>query len=677
MAQTNLNSVFSLKSGLAKNYVTGGDFENASVSGWNLVNTTLSATFVPNSSTAAAPFSLTNGGTAASANLATSLISGGAQLSSASGSYSLGLASSSAGVAGDMLISPAFSIDKMDQTHALAWRFAYSVISGSANMSFTATNSQTWAIWFFDVANGVWIQPSGCFTFVQSAGTGYAYGTIQAASNATQYQIALVQTTAATGAFNIYVDDFYCGPQGNIVGVAGSDLVSYGATTIGITSGTAPTKAPGGNIVADKLEGKRIGDIGYVAITYEQNAAGTAGTATQDYLYNLPPGWSFNLNVYPAYQGSVATQMAENSVIPKSIIPAAGFYSFNATDYAFLQGIIPWNSTQFRVYINYQVGADQFCQGSGLMPLSAAGIGYSFSFSAPMAGWSTNSALSSDVPTRQIVASAHVSAGASTTAGTQINFDTVDWDNNGLITTGVGAWSFKANQPGYYGVKFSVIDGATAGNFSVYKNGALFRFIGASITTSGFANGSTEFPLNANDTIDIRCTATITPASATGITVAQGNWITVSLLQAPVSISAADSVQMSYDTSSSSVTGSLATITYSNKIQDTHNQYVSGVYTVVDPGAYMVVANLAVAATYALNNNLDLQVQQAGSASKIAEDKPIAAGAVSQLSAKVMDIFHCLANDTITVKASCSGTGPTVVSSANQNNFSIVRVGNY
>ena len=665
MALTNLNSVYSLKSGLAKNYITTGDMEvgSSALSSWSLVNTTLSANFFPNSVVSAAPFSLTNGGTAASSNLSTSLLSGGSQIA---GSYSLGLTqATTAGIAGDMLISQAWTIDPEDRAKTLTFRFAYSVLTGLSNLAFTGANTGTFAVYIFDVANGAWLQPSGTFAMTSGSTPGYATGTFQSAANATSYQIAIITINATAGAYSMAFDDFFIGPQNTILGPQVGDSVLYGVNTVGITSGTPPTF---GTVVTNKLYGKRTGDVGTVSCIFEQNTAGTAGTATQDYLWSLPTGWSFNLNVYPAYQGNIATQMAEVSAVWKSNIPASGFISLNGADYAFMAGVIPWSATQFRVNIDYQIGADQFCQGSGLAPFSTAGLGINFSFSAPMAGWSSNSVLSSDTTNRRIGFVANTSSTAATSSSPFIYSNVVLDDMSGYNST---TGQYKIQVAGLYLIYGSALTGATTNAMSIRRNATVI-FTGEETTTQRFSVTGL-YPCAVGDLIDI-----VPANAATASGGAPDSSFFICLVQGPSTATAADSVNMRYYASSTTISGSLATVVFSTKDYDSHAQMgavTAGVYNVPVPGKYQFNLALALtAASAAAGNAVDVQVQKNGVV--VSEISPVYQSTQTVMPIYLSDEISCVAGDQIRVQVSSAATTPSIVSSNSKNYFSLMRTGN-
>lgn len=186
--------------------VGNGNFEYGSTLGWSLAHSAISSLIPTSVAAPGTAFSATSGGTAASANLSLVTVTGGTQLA---GSYSAEMISSAAGVAGDMMISSAFNIDAADQGKILPFSFSYKAVSGTFN--FSGTSANTFAIYIYDVTNGVWISPVGVYNMVQGTGVGTATGSFQATSNTIKYQIALIDINAPAGAFNLEIDDFFVG----------------------------------------------------------------------------------------------------------------------------------------------------------------------------------------------------------------------------------------------------------------------------------------------------------------------------------------------------------------------------------------------------------------------------------------------------------------------------------
>jgi hypothetical protein len=252
-----------------------------------------------------------------------------------------------------------------------------------------------------------------------------------------------------------------------------------------------------------------------------------------------------------------------------------------------------------------------------------------------------------------------------------IKYDTVLKDTNGMYSASTGQVIIPVT--GNWDISVFTTAAGTLSSYLVV-NGTSYPYINNVTGAGASAGGMITLPFNAGDIVSVF----IDTSRALLGTAGQRYlcYASFSRRSGPAVITATESVNMSYNTSATSISGSLATVTYSNKIRDSHNQYASGSYTIPVSGTYLAQAAIAVSGTIALNNTLDLQIQQTGSASQIAEQKVYAGGAETALSALAGDLFYCLAGDVIKVQVSSSVTGPTVVSSASQNYLSIYRVGN-
>lgn len=210
-----------------KNYITYGSFPVNATTGWSLAHTTLSGV-IPNQASGS--------WTAANANLSISATTTGALSNSG---YSLSLAASSATVAGDMLVSQVYTIDKADQAKVLSTKFNFQAYANSANNNFSGTSANTWAVYIYDVTNSVWIQPNGVYGMMASSGVGFVQTTWQTPSNMTQFRIAVVCINASAGATTLYFDDFFTGPNSYVYGSPVTDWVAYTPTFTGF--GTVTT----------------------------------------------------------------------------------------------------------------------------------------------------------------------------------------------------------------------------------------------------------------------------------------------------------------------------------------------------------------------------------------------------------------------------------------------------
>lgn len=362
-----------------KNYVyTGGNFESGTVGGWQKFNATLTGvipTGSPTLGTAASISSLTT--------TSTSPLAGGTSLTFSS-------AASAAISAGQGIISQPYTIDQIDQARMLAFRFGYMATSGSNNMNFSGTSSNTWAAYIYDVTNGQWIQPAGVYNLIQGTGVGLATGTWQTPSNMTQFRIALlcINSTGATGTTTMMVDSVYCGPQALAQGPAMGDWTPYTPTFTGFGTPT--------NI---SFFSRRVGD------SLEVRGNLQCGTPT-----------AVQAQITLGYNGTNANVTIDSSKIAANSLVGRGEDSSTA-------------STQFGGVTVLANGGNNYLQfsieASTTNPVSPANGNTVFSSSSsvsffarvPIAAWSSNAVSSADTDGRQVAFSAGSNSISQTTPG--------------------------------------------------------------------------------------------------------------------------------------------------------------------------------------------------------------------------------------------------------------------
>lgn len=386
-----------------KTYVTNGDFESNTTTGWTLCSATLSG--------GAPTGAITN--TAASFN-ALSVTSS----SPLAGKYSLSISSAAATTAGQGFCSNTFTVDAEDSTNSPHVQTVKASYSGTANMNFSGSSANTWAVYIYDVTNSAWIQPAGVYNFI---GDGKVVATFQPNKTSSQYRLVFLNVNASTGAIAMTWDSISAGPQGVAYGPAMSDAVSVPITFTGTT--TNPTK---GTTTIDQMVSSRFGDKLKLSFTYQQTVAGTAGSGT--YLISMPAGVTINttldpINTTPSfnkYAVGTGTFRAGSAEASYTCI----FYVYDSTHLGVTYDVsgnspTPWDSTN--------------------APFTNAIINLSGNAEVHVSGWSSNTSMSSDSDGREVAFSAYKSGGA-ITANTAIpTWAVVNKDTHAAFnaTTGV------------------------------------------------------------------------------------------------------------------------------------------------------------------------------------------------------------------------------------------------
>jgi len=126
-------------------------------------------------------------------------------------------------------------------------------------------------------------------------------------------------------------------------------------------------------------------------------------------------------------------------------------------------------------------------------------------------------------------------------------------------------------------------------------------------------------------------------------------------------------------------TGTLAaaynTTTFGTKVQDTHNAYSGGSYTVPVKGSYAITAASRQGAGYVLGQVAAVAIFVDGV--QKASNVVVAAAAVGTLDPQVsIEGLPLNAGQVVTIRCFNSGTTPAFTTSADENYFSITRTGN-
>lgn len=457
-------------------------------------------------------------------------------------------------------VSYDFTIDIADKAKSLSLTFDYNAsstfvagngITPPLNDGTTTTNAgnSDIEVFIYDVTNAILIPVRPQVITANGANNFSFKGTFQTASNSTSYRLIFhVATTSANATgWTFKFDNLALGPQALSQGPAMDDWTSGRPLTPSAAFGT---------VTSPVYETRRVGDSLEVVFAF------TIGTvAAVNVSIALPAGLVVDSSKLPSNASGTQVGGAQQistsgsaSTIFGNILPM--FYDGSTTGSIFITNLV-------------QSSAFKKDTGSNMLGTGAAFVG---KFSVPILGWSSNSVMSNDTDTRIIGAIAHVSSNISVTSLTPINFDVVDNDTHGAVTTGVGAWKFTAPVSGFYDILLT----AGAGNASdirLYKNGSVFKSFGT-INVSENANGyCTTLFLVAGDFVDVRIGGTTTVSGGSG----NSNYTHIAVFRksGPASIAATDVViaqayistnttptagaQINFDTVAIDTTGAITT----------------------------------------------------------------------------------------------------------------------
>ena len=636
-----------------KNYIQYADFENNATTGWTLGTIGARTNGLP---TGSPTF-----GSGASGNLSIAATS-----SSIAGAYSLNYVSSAATTAGDMVASSSYAIDTEDQAKVLTVRFYYSAASGAANCNFSGTSSNSYAWAVYDVTNSSWLTSAGNFNLIQSSGSGYVTGTVQTNATTANIRLCVYNANATSGAATLTLDDFYVGPQTAPLAPAMSDYTSWTPTGTWSTNTTYTGWF------------KRTGDSLSLIVKLALAGAPTSASLT----VTLPNGYNIDTTKLP---GTPANQ-------PLGIVTGQGAaHTFS--------GVAFYSSAT-------TVGLFYTLDGSTASIMSYAAITqaapYTFANSdyiyaqidnIPISGWSSNAVASSDTDTR-VVAARMKNSSTSMSSGvdTKFVFATIDYDTHAAINGSKD--TFTVPVTGYYRVSACIAAGPNIAqtvnnqsNLVLYKNGSAVADIASSTSTGSYTSrigmsGSTEVQCNAGDTLQLYGNY---PGTAAPSNSDSAQWITFERLSGPAVITATESVNAQYTSSSSSFASGAAeaAIVMPTKVFDSHNAYntSTGVYTAPVSGKYQVSCTIAHnSATWASTARAVMIVNVNGSDRTTLMRFCWMGTATSASCTPGMTgsgLVSLTAGDTLKiVYTQNSGSTQTLSGDANDDSFSICRVGN-
>jgi hypothetical protein len=649
----NYLSTYSASLGAGAVNAGNGDFEAGTTTGFTLAHSVISTANgypLPTSvATAGSAFSASSGGTAAAGTLTLTASTSSPLQKTTSGL----LTSSAASTAGDMVVSSAFYIDAADQAKMLTISADTAVVSGTINQSGTSANTFSW--WIYDVTNAQWIQPAGVYNIT---GSGQTKGvTFQTSTNSTQYQLALINTVATTGAYSFKLDELAVGPQVSNSAPAMSDWKQY-----------SPTFTNLGSVTGVLFYSRRVGD------SLEVYGYGLIGT-----------GSAAQAQITLGYNGGNGNVTIDNTKITSGSTIGEATTSQSSTTYF---GIVPL-STSGANYFNLGI---QSSTTPGVTPVNGNATGlsaqyFSVHLTVPVVGWSSNTASSADTDTRVIAfRSSGTPTGSIANTISTLVYPSAAFDSSGSYSSSTG--KFTVPVAGYYEVS------AFLGAVSTTYASTNFATIIINQNSTAIASGSNQLSGSLSGTIYVNSSAIAlcaagdtlytqgqTNNSSATVSIAQMN---IKRLSGPAVVQATESVNARYTLVSNSsipnATVEALNSTYATytKIRDTHSAFstTSGLYTAPVSGMYRYSEAVSMIPGTANTGVFELVCAQSGSAS-VTSTRYVPFGTINAVTVAVSDDFYLLQGDTIGCSVLQNNGGSlSFTGTGNANSFSIERVGN-
>jgi len=446
-----------------------------------------------------------------------------------------------------------FSIASADQGRVLSINFDYKIESGTY-----ASGDLT--VWVYDVTNAVLLpQPSGNSILNITGPSQQGQCTFQTASNSTSYRLIFHVSSVSANAYNLQFDNISVGPQVTATGYAATNWVAYTPTTNGL-----------GTVSSVQFEWRRDGSD---VLIRGKLVAGTV-TAAEAQI-GLPSVTSADTSIIPSIQ--VAGNAANNATAAQTFLtliePSVTYITFGLANGGASGGLTKRN-------------------GNTLLNSSDT---FSVNARVPVAGWSSNVAMSTSANNR-IVDFVAVKNGGSATANTTIASWTTVKDSVAAFNATTGVYTVQT--PGDYQAYFRFVQTTTTNtNLSFFVNGVQ-RSVDGITSSNGYS--STSFlltGLSTGDTVTVQISNTLTAASSSIATC----W-TMFLINGPQQIAASETIYFNANTSSTAGTAAVPYV-FSVVESNSHGAYnvSTGRFTAPAPGFYTFSAGMLASSG---NNNI-------------------------------------------------------------------------
>lgn len=436
--------------------------------------------------------------------------------------------------------------------------------------------------WVYDVTNSVRIPVTPQSWEASTYGTTFL-GEFQAPVNSTSLRLCIHIASANGNAWTLHFTNASIGPAFIPQGTPITDWQPYTLAITGVTTN------PGlGTVTYNNAQYRRVGDSIQIRYQLLWSTLGTAGSGS--YRFSLPPGVTIDTS-----KVSITASDDGN----RSSLGTAEIFDGDS-NFGFVGSLFAATSTTLGLTLTTGSG-NVAVVGSGVYPLSMSSGSYNFtSDPIPVAGWSSNLQMASDADTRVVSLGVQDTSGlAITTSPAVFIYPSVLNDTHAVYNPATGLATIRV--PGRY--RFSAKVTTTPVSLSaaqflraqVYKNGV--SVAGAFTSGSGGTNTFTAWVFDAvdcavGDTLGVYVDASV---STTALTSAGYNTFTLEKLSGPSKIAASEKVYCSYNTATAAaLTTAYNLVTFSNKDQDTHNAYASGIFTCPKSATFTVHASIEI-----------------------------------------------------------------------------------
>jgi len=554
-------------------------------------------------------------------------------------------------------VAYSFTIDNADIAKPLSVTFDYELISGTYT-----TGDLTVYLIADPSGTPVIIQPAGYQIQSATASTKMRHiATFQTQASGTSYRLVMQVATVSASAYTFALDTIAVGPQYASFGCPVTDWQSY----------TPTISTPSGSVTnySSSAKYRRVGDSMEIngIITFSSTSAAFTGI-----VVSVPSGFTIDSNK------SISFRYGSGTVLDAGV----ALYPLE---------VIQNTTTTVTLYIENVAGTYGTDNNiTNTVPITFnTNDSISFIFTVPITGWSSNVVMSSDAATNVVAWRGYTTSTQSiTTSFVKVTNWTTLNDTNGAFDTTNSKYVVPV--PGYYivtGSLFFASPGASAstGIAVLYKNGSIVNLGPRTYLPAGnsvAAAYSNTVYCNAGDYLEIygyAGTVNLTAGSATN----DGNW-SIERVSGPAQIAATETVAAIYKTAAADTMTNITftRLNFVTKVKDTNNSVTTGAsWGFVAPisGFYFVTASATVSSTAATATSLRIKAGSSGSEAVVIQAPTLQQTTTSsnETGSICSGMVYMLAGQNLFAEFyQNSGSNRTLVSTAEVNQISIIRVGN-
>lgn len=489
------------------------------------------------------------------------------------------------------------------------------------------------------------------------AGKGTHYAQFQTASDSTSYRLIVHQSDATTTAYvGLQFDNFKVGPT----------KISHGTIVTEWQCYTPVLTNMGCCCMCNEVnvhKYRRVGDSAEIQFHYTVGCAGSCMSSSRACFTIAEIGAICYCKITAVGSGDGDLHYALGTGKWTEVCCMCG-----NTEHPFWIGVgTGCNSCSFEIWSNANgdhVESNFLCCND-----------YQITFTVPIQGWSTCTAMSSDFGGREIVAKMGLTNQCiSHACTTPILFDEAQIDTANMICLCCNKMVIA--ESGWY--DYSIHYVADNGNVGSTRSSVIVNNLDSLTIPSNNTGGYTLFIGYKSGTLYLtkgtELTATVNQNSSGCSCVSQFDVI-VAKRSSPQTVLETETVAARYyDVSGDCLSTSQLDVKFATKVNDTHNAFntTTGVYTIPVSGWYSIDTSIFTdSTTLSTSGNMNVDINKG--ATNIARGQIYGNGAAHTTSVNVSTTYYFDKGDEVNVDAQHSNT-VAMVTAAERNFFSIVRI---